>query len=1134
MRRAQTAPDSPASYRALANAHEEVLAERGASAQDDSVLHRFLLRLAGEKREHEGLIPRFRRVLDDIGIVVEVNEDGEGIELTTELEGVSTGAQYATSPAHPRRSSLDSLLDGSADKIAGTIDVAIDNPLRSRRLSRAPELEAGWRGKRRSQSDTEVETYTHAHLPIRAGMNGFANQRANFDHYKRNHRRTASASTLASPQLQANGPFVSAHIHENDGDDSEHTDYTAEFDLANVQIPGINAPIPDTNANQPHGQQYVPEPFHLSDTRLMDDAEAFMQQRLHSLTRVCLQKWRDRTRERSAQNQEMARAAIAYNHRIVQQRAFQDMREQLNYRNSNRETDRFFSRLEGRAEKARSLFLLTKAFTHWAKSAEDEAQRTSVARRHILRTRFFNGWREITAVNELKIQHFILEKFLRKWWHCLEEARAKENAATKMHRDALLRRYYKEWFFKFCASAVPAWHDARLKKNIFEKWHDIVVILKDRERWAVHRSEGQAQRQIISIWKQKTTAVKALVPQAEVFHRRKLLTTVLTTLQKQARLSPLLARFQADSRRKLLRSTFQNWRNNAQLSRQAKNVNLMRVLRNAWTAWNDCLRIKVLEERINDRVLVEAMYRWTLASRVSLFQRVHDRTLLEKFYSTWSMKTNERQNTLDAAERRFAHFKRTQRLSSCLHKLESATAEKRAEGFAVAAQYQQKLKERVFDKLLDKHDHFKQLNKWAGDARFYVLATRALKSWNEATQHARRNRRRDAYTHIRRQVKIRVVRQTFSIWKDRSNAIAEQEQQANRMVNFRASCNIRILLTRWHDQSRALVAQETQATQQRNDKTQTRYLQIWNHRMMALQIIDAQAIAFRQESTEVAAASAFRKLGWRLWNVRRQEENASALHQRNFEKHLRAMIRFWHEQTVERIGVRPASPTPTRPRREPSIRDEDEGDNVEASEFDGINEGATIHNEAGDETRRLETWTAFDESALGLNNLDLSLSLSPQFKPPPQPSVRRSLPSRPQTYPQPRSVLRAPPPPIPEDLAFDETAAFWTSTPLPPATSKPGYLKTPSKRSVARSKRTDILASPEKRAVGLDRVTMSAPPGAGLRVATDNHGPITSFERRLRDGGFGYSPGVIGSGFRPNTSSKGKAKVEFGDVSHFG
>ena len=131
--------------------------------------------------------------------------------------------------------------------------------------------------------------------------------------------------------------------------------------------------------------------------------------------------------------------------------------------------------------------------------------------------------------------------------------------------------------------------------------------------------------------------------------------------------------------------------------------------------------------------------------------------------------------------------------------------------------------------------------------------------------------------------------------------------------------------------------------------------------------------------------------------------------------------------------------------------------------------------------------------------------------------------------------------------------------PPPPPTSKPGYLKTPSKRSVARAKHPELPPSPEKQLhvqspvrqllpssaqrerAGLTLGSMSAPPVRSAidpSLGTGPVGGVTSFERRLREGGFGGSVAAHEAagrlGGRGGGRLGGKGRVGFGNVSHMG
>lgn len=1125
-----------------------------------------------DRRHGEDIVQRFKRVLGEMNIQVEVNEEGEGVEVTSNLDKTrdpTRNGAVAALGRHSRRNSFDSFFDGTADKVAGT-DYG-DLPGRARSGSNAGASN-GYRRQRRVRSDTEAHSYQHAQLPVRSKVNGYAHRRSASGQQQPRLKRSASVSSRGSLQIRREGVTATSRVGDYDADYSDHTDRTTSLDLSHIQVPGINAPIPDISHDSSHQyQQYVPEPFQPSDTRLLDEAEIFEEQRLHRVTRDCIQVWRNRTQERSSIREDMERLAIAFDRRILLKLSFEQLRDTARVRRSNQETDRFFQRLEERADRARNIFLLTKAFTHWAKSAEDEVQRTSVARRHVLRTRFFNGWRDITAVNELKVQHFVLAKFLRQWRSRTAAAIDNAEYAVGLYEENLARRIYKEWFFKFCAIAAPAWRNDRTRKITLHKMSEIAKVLRERQEWSIDRWQRGVLRKTLLHWRGETATVQALAPRADDFRRDTLVSTALRILQKQAQLAPLLRQFQERDKGRVVRKAVQDWRHAAQLSQQARSVDRMRILRNAYTAWNDQLRIKALEDRINDRVVVEALYKWTLASRVSLFQRVHDRQLKESAFLNWVTKTNQRTNTLDAAERRFTQFKRAQLLRTCFRQMEAITTEKRAEEFAVVAEYQQKLKQRIFEKLKERQAHFQQLNSWADAAHFYVLSKSTLKTWSAATQHARRNRRRDTYAQVRRTVKMNLVRRLFANWRDQSWNMTQLNRQATDVLENRILQSSRVLLHQLHDRTTTLRQQDAQANNVYGFKLGSRYLRAWSDRMEALQAMDAQAVALRQESAELAATSALKKIGWRLWNIQRKEENARALYERNFEKHVRAMLRFWAEQMTERLANRPVSPTPmSRSRR--SRRDDDDGDQERDRSLanEDRRENLVGFSEPGESTRHLETWTAFDSNALNLNEeLDLSLSLTPErqtmnrlpppssTRPPPSRSILRPTPARPNTYPQPQSAFRPPPQTIPEDSILDpafaldldrdlaDPTSFWTGTPMPPSylptvstlgTGKPGYLKTPSKRSVVRAKRPELPASPEKRerVVSPERNrlgAMSAPP-AQRNMGGEGVGGVTSFQRRLRDGGFagGFSKSVAPRGLGTGRG-RGKARVGFGDVS---
>ncbi|KAF2744882.1 Sfi1-domain-containing protein [Sporormia fimetaria CBS 119925] len=1115
VRDAQSLPDPP--YRALFKAYDRVLAERGL---DDAKgrYFTFLVRMQDEAAlRHEVLVDTYQRVLAQQGIQVEIDPEGEGVEVTTNLDNLLEAGD-TSQHARSRRGSFDSYLERTTHDPPGWKHREL--PHRTRKHSRA----ASDTGEPRGIGHPRVNADTGARpqpLPHRGRPNGHNNHRIPSTGPPSRPRRSASVSSRGSLRIYRNGYATNQSVDDHDGSYSEPTD---SFDRSHIQIPGVNAPLPEGGDHQGFGPPVTD--FRPSDTQIERDADTFVHHRGLAVERKYLEKWQERLAGQVEKRRRMELAAVTFYNNILMRASIESFRIALQARRQTHETDRFFQRLETRAEKARNLFLLTKAFTHWAKSAEDEVQRTSTARRHILRTKYFNAWRDITAVNELKIQHFILAKFLSIWRSRSATIAEHNGMAVSLYEHNIVYRIYWQWFWKFGERRAPILHRNRLATDMIRKWAEIVAILKEREVWAAEQWDSRVARSGFLKVKERTVMVRSQHAQANDFRTRALLLNAFSSLRRRACFAPLERQIEnkLDSRHTL--DTFQLWQRHAQLSRRAREVDRMRILRNCFTAWNDRLRVLALQERINDRLQLQALYKWTLASRVSLFQRVHNHRVKESVFAIWVSKTQTHESRRQIAGRRFASFKRAQMLRSSLRKCETATVKRREQEYLALSIYEPKLMHRTFGKVLDKHAHLQQLDSWAERANYYVTTKHAIKRWQAATEFARRTRRREAYAYMRRTVKIHLARRMFGRWRERFEQVSQMRVQSDDIARGLVLRTAGALLEHWHDEAIRVRDLEAQAVEHEASKQMASTFATWLNKLQALQSMDEQAQILRQETAHVAASGCLKKLSWKVWTVTRQGENAIALRDRNFEKHVRAMMRFWRDQTTERLAAKGEQQSEGGQDNDDSS-DSDRTDNEQPSQpqtQDSHGEHTQVSaalRSSGDETQRLESWTPFNDQALSLRDLDLSFSVSPS-KPPNRPtaasSARRPVPKRPftipsnqlRTEPRPRthprlsSIMRnrtsrlAPVfPPIEEaspdpdravaDIVddvememegLDAGSTFWTSTPMPPRrvrmrsldrterrrkdvekderdeARKPGYLQTPSKRSVVRERIT--------------------------------------------------------------------------------
>lgn len=1042
---AQTLPGPP--FRALFTAYDTVLAQNGIDPDHDQLYFRFLFRMQEGRAKDDSLYARFEGLLGRMGIQVEVDRDGEGVEdITRNLEHLGLnghGTNVQEKRGSSRRASFNSMYDAATDTALARRRLSSQSTKEERPSSRATDLGVS----RRTRSHSRSRLLSH--LPIRDRLN----QRTFSDNLHNRPKRSGSISSQGSLMITRNNE-TGRQYDDCSADQSE--DQSLDFG---------QEPTQDHGAKYEVEEHYIPPEmlYQPSETQMISDAETFQYQRSLPMARTLLHSWHERALELQDKHKRINSAADSYDRDTLLRQSFGLWQTALHLKRQTAETERFFEHLEHRAGKARDLFLLTKAFTHWAQCASDEVQRTSVARRHILRTKYFNSWREITAVNELKVRRQGLRKFLGIWRQrtaILHDANAK---AISMHYENLVCRIYWRWFWAFCDRRAPLWNVGRIRTVYFTKWADIIRQLKEREHWVEKMRAHDVQRKNLVAWNHRIHVVQSLVSHGESFRRTTLLSSAFNRIKVEAKLAPLAVKVTQAVNQRVISFAFKTWRLRTQDSRLASAVDRLRIIHNAWTSWNDRLRCQALTLQINDRVILQALYKWVLASRASLSIRVHDAQHKQKFLLTWARKTREQRATLQDMEQSFVETHRIKNFRSCLGRWRGATHVYQDRARLALSLYEPKLVQHTYHSLLKRRDHLAQLHHWAEDARFYVLTTHAIKRWSDATQLARRLHRREAYAQVRRKTKMGLVRRVLGLWRDKTAQLLVKQRQAIEVTENRLLRTGTSLFVIWRDSCASLLHQEKQANNLRRTKLLRRFFAAWSQRWRSIAELNEQAVALREESVAVAASSCFKKLKWRIFQIQRGEQNALALRDRNWDKHVRAMIRFWAEQAIERGAQRVVSPSPTPGREVGGKRRVGDDDS---------NAGYLAH-ETGDETTaQAENWTALDENAFEVGDLDLNLSFSPDAA------------SRPANASHP---------------------PFLTSTPLP------GYLRTPSKRSTARAKAKERLLGIIGPNINTGNNMQSSwrPHGAASApVVSFADAPasmtvITPFERKLRAQGYG-------------------------------
>lgn len=646
----------------------------------------------------------------------------------------------------------------------------------------------------------------------------------------------------------------------------------------------------------------------LSD--LLRDASTFNMYRQRAICRRILTQWLKRAFQARQTRQNMEAVAVNRDRITLFRQAFDPWRGTIQQKRHTARTQRFFRHMEERAGRARDLYLMTKAFTHWAQLTSEEVARTSAARRHVLSVKYFNAWREITAVNELKAQRFALQKPLKTWRKKVQDSRAAEIHAIAVHKNNLRHVSYWHWFWCLCDRRAPEWHDYHLKRRSLLYWLRQFRTNRERDHEIAVQKRHAALASALQVWSQRSKSIAAAAVEAETSQLPKALRKTFDEWRIQSRLAPAASQVSDRVNKRVLRGALSQWVTKARTINQAVEVDRLRIQRNSWTGWNDTLRCLALRARIDERLKMETLYKWIVMERFQLMRRIRDQRIKREVFSRFVTNTrgtytrllfhadmHEDHRSGDLVRSKFAFWRDRLLLQ-------------REREYAAFEFYAPRLAEESLAVWRSKHQQVVKMEGWARDARFYFLAKSSMNRWHQATVQSAKRRRQEAYAKIRRKVKINLASKALNAWTAKTRIITGMERQAGEVDRNKLLQLVSELFTRWQNQTARRI-------QECRDADVYYFRQVAFDQLMQL----SETYVIHREMEDQAdqvyhshilrqAAASLRKLSLRVFQMRSTVETADAMRERSLRKHSRSMFRHWVETARLKLEARD-SPGPT-------------------------------------------------------------------------------------------------------------------------------------------------------------------------------------------------------------------------------
>jgi protein SFI1 len=579
------------------------------------------------------------------------------------------------------------------------------------------------------------------------------------------------------------------------------------------------------------------------------------------------------------------------------------------FRSKRRE--RIYDEVARRVVERRNLNTLHQTFDQWIIATSREYNRTALARRHMLRRKYFNLWRDFTARNELKVQLLGLQTPFDLWRKVYVRIWANEITAIQVYRENLAKRFFWQWFWAYCDSSAPKLYATKVEQKLFNAWQDAWAMTRKSMRLAEDQYEQSLKLSALRKWSNYRKGDLSMRYKADTFRKRILLRRCVSVWHKQARLSPLASRVSNMVDWRIARTTSATWILRTRMAKRAAEVDRIRALRNTWTAWNDRLRWQTLEARIDERLILQSLYKWALTSRFHLMKRIHERRVQRQTLQKLVVGYRKVETGFEQRENRVEETGNRHRAATHLDLLRVKMQALRQNEQLATDFYTPRIEQSSLEAWKAQYQRVQEMHARARDKEIFFLKRKTMECWREAVGEARRLKRREAYAHIRRTVKMNIASAAIEKWHSRMKQLRQTEDRAQSLYDDKVTIIAAKTLEQWRDRTSRFQQNLKTAEFHHNTLLVNQSLRAWAAVLQRIADLKARSDQFSHIHVLGLAAPLLRKLRFRIFEIHTRQEAADSMNDRNHKKHVRNMIRHWADRLLS--GDPPNDPDFTRP-----------------------------------------------------------------------------------------------------------------------------------------------------------------------------------------------------------------------------
>ncbi|KAK4156370.1 Sfi1 spindle body protein-domain-containing protein [Chaetomidium leptoderma] len=276
----------------------------------------------------------------------------------------------------------------------------------------------------------------------------------------------------------------------------------------------------------------------------------------------------------------------------------------------------YVAKMERRATRVYEIFTIGNVLAQWHTQAQEEIDRTAVARRHLVRKRTFEGWHAQHVEDETKVKNFILGNVLQTWSQVALHHEVRHEVGAQWHQQQLCKQTLHTMWDECKERLADEFYAVGLARQCLDTWGDKAHNIQDEYQVAVALDERLVLDEAVNIWLEEVD-----VQQYHAYEctRQWLVLGCRRDLeywQEQARLSALLRQHAAAEEQDTKRQALATWHNVFQGAKRNTAVADVFLLKEPVDHWEREMKLKLFIERDEYETKAMVLEHWALEEKL--------------------------------------------------------------------------------------------------------------------------------------------------------------------------------------------------------------------------------------------------------------------------------------------------------------------------------------------------------------------------------------------------------------------------------------------------------------------------------------------------------------------------------------